>query len=197
MVTYSQRGQMIKIVTYEVTTKREMERPELLSLRLEGKTYGEIAKQAGISRQRVQQLLSPPRKIRDSVVLKYSGCCKDCGLYVGKKGHIHHNNSDGEDFNDVDNLELLCISCHRRRHKVITHSCIVCKKPLGKSARQETCSRECHRKLHETMAVCSNCGIEFPIELSVLNKRMKQNKKSDNLYCSRKCYRQSRIRLDD
>lgn len=94
-----------------------MNKLEMLHLRLEGLTYQEIAVRAGISRQRVQQLLSPPTAVRNYVVEKYGGKCKSCGIYVGTSGHVHHTDSSVlEDYNDMDNLELLCLGCHRRAH---------------------------------------------------------------------------------
>lgn len=86
-------------------------------MRLEGLTYQQIANTVGVSRQRIQQLLSPPKEIRDYVIRKFNGKCVDCGIQVGKSGHVHHNNGDEENYNDIENLELLCISCHKRRHK--------------------------------------------------------------------------------
>ena len=93
-----------------------MDKKEMLKLRLDGLPYAEIAKRSSLSRQRVQQLLSPPKPIKDYVLRKYHGCCKECGLRVGRSGHIHHITSNGENYNDIENLELLCISCHRRKH---------------------------------------------------------------------------------
>ena len=84
--------------------------------RLNGLTYAEIGKRLNLSRQRVQQLLQPSREVRDYVVAKYSGKCALCGLFVGKSGHIHHKKTAEENYNDVENLELLCISCHRCIH---------------------------------------------------------------------------------
>ena len=96
-----------------------MDKKQMLTLRLEGRTYEYIANKAGVTRQRVQQLLSPPKAIRDFVVAKYNGYCGTCGLYVGDSGHVHHNPSNGEEnYNDIENLELLCISCHRSKHPV-------------------------------------------------------------------------------
>lgn len=89
----------------------------MLLLRLKGYTYSKIAKEAGISRQRVQQLLSPPKEIREYIYNKYDGCCADCGILIGRSGHIHHENSNTEEnYQDINNLVLLCISCHLRRH---------------------------------------------------------------------------------
>jgi len=105
---------------------KNMNKKEMLDLRLQGQTYEAIATQAGISRQRVQQLLSPPRAVRDYVVKKHDGRCKECGLIVGKSGHVHHVGSNGENYNDIDNLQLLCISCHRRKHYIESpHVCYI------------------------------------------------------------------------
>ena len=88
----------------------------MLKLRLDGLTYRDIANRAGISRQRVQQLLSPPPKIRQFVLDKYDDRCNRCGVYVGYSGHVHHNGDNPETYNDINNLELLCLSCHRKAH---------------------------------------------------------------------------------
>jgi len=90
----------------------------MLNMRLEGRTYKHIATKAGITRQRVQQLLSPPKEVRDYVIKKYKGKCADCDIFVGKSAHIHHDNSNDENYNDIENLVCLCISCHRKRHRI-------------------------------------------------------------------------------
>jgi len=89
----------------------------MLQLRLAGLTYQQIANEAGISRQRIQVLLSPPPAIREYVVKKYAGKCAKCGILVGKSGHVHHKNHEDNHYNDIENLELLCPSCHREKHK--------------------------------------------------------------------------------
>ena len=98
----------------------------LLSMRLEGMTYREIADHAGVSRQRIQQLLCPPREIRDRVVAIANGKCRRCGLRVGKAGHVHHNGDEFDTYNDIDSLVLLCISCHRKAHPpvLMTHNAV-------------------------------------------------------------------------
>src|SRR3989304_3484970 len=93
-------------------------RAESLRLRLHGLTYAEIAKRLGISRQRVQQLTSPPAYIRGKVIEKAGGKCEDCG-HSGRDFHVHHVECTGmayELYNDLDNLRLLCPSCHRYAH---------------------------------------------------------------------------------
>ena len=96
---------------------RTIDKHEMLTMRLEGMTYKQIAEASGISRQRVQQLLSPPKAIRDIVVKRADGKCQSCGLLIGKSGHIHHEGEgETEDYDDIENLRLLCISCHRKKH---------------------------------------------------------------------------------
>ena len=91
----------------------------MLIMKLEGHTYREIAVKAGVSVPRVQQLLSPPRAVRNIVYKRANGKCQSCGILVrGRSGHIHHagNHNEEEDYNDVDNLQLLCPSCHKTAH---------------------------------------------------------------------------------
>ncbi len=108
-MTNATSGVSIFIMMNEEKNTRKM---EALNLRLSGLTYAEIAQKLGISRQRVQQIIAPPKYIRDLVVGRAHGRCEICGIFVGKRGHVHHNSCKNENYNDVDNLELLCISCH-------------------------------------------------------------------------------------
>lgn len=94
-------------------------REAILKRRLEGLTYKTISLELGISRQRVQQLISPPRFIRELIVTRAAGKCQRCGINVGKSGHVHHAGTEYEDYNDVENLQLLCVSCHRLIHNDI------------------------------------------------------------------------------
>jgi len=128
-------------------------------------SYTEIAQKYGISRQRIQQLLSPPSAIRKYIYNKHNDRCVDCGKYVGKSGHIHHTQLDknGANYQDIDNLILLCNGCYKKRHGIplITKrfSCSFCKniyeKSLGAELRRSLlmnksglhfCSRTCQGK---------------------------------------------------
>ncbi len=94
-----------------------MEKEQMLLLRFKGWTYAQIGDEAGISRQRVQQLLSPPPAIRQYVVKRAKGLCQSCGIKVGTSGQVHHKNGDQSDtYNNIEELELLCISCHLASH---------------------------------------------------------------------------------
>jgi uncharacterized protein YlaI len=97
------------------TEKLEMMRTMLL----DGNTYQKIGDEFGISRQRVEQLLSPPKTILLAVKERAKGRCEDCGIILATGGHLHHINNDtikADQFNDTANIEYLCQSCHHRIH---------------------------------------------------------------------------------
>jgi hypothetical protein len=94
-------------------------RLQALRLRLQGETYAQIAAELGRSRQRIQQLLSPPSVVRREVRHNAKYRCQDCRKKLRGYGHIHHKRHTGislSEYSDISNLELLCASCHRKRH---------------------------------------------------------------------------------
>ena len=88
---------------------------EALGYRLEGMTYGQIGEKLGLSRQRAQQILRPPKIIYDSVRTRAEYKCDNCGLLT-QIGHIHHIENRDMDYNDIANLRYLCVSCHKQIH---------------------------------------------------------------------------------
>ena len=94
-----------------------MSKEEMLKMRLSGATYQAVANKASISRQRVQQLLSPPSYIRNLVIKRAGGRCQKCGISCVRLGHVHHVGNSIEDYDDTDNLLFLCCSCHRQAHE--------------------------------------------------------------------------------
>src|SRR5262245_6732079 len=93
---------------------------DLLAWRLEGLSYSEIAKRAGISKQRVYQRLSPPLPVKTLVRERAKAQCEQCGCPC-INGHVHHRQvkeSGEEDYNDIPNLQYLCPSCHYAVHHV-------------------------------------------------------------------------------
>jgi hypothetical protein len=95
-----------------------MNKSEMMDMKLDGMTYADIAVKAGLSRQRIQQILAPPNKIRNIIIEKFNNRCNRCGIYVGKSGHVHHANMERpECYKGIENLELLCPACHRIAHK--------------------------------------------------------------------------------
>jgi len=91
---------------------------EILELRFAGLSYKQIGDKFGVTKQRIQQLFSPPAAIRRYVVEKANGKCEICGIQVGNRGDVHHRHAQREDFNDIANLQLLCRSCHMQSHKL-------------------------------------------------------------------------------
>ena len=87
-------------------------RREMLQLKLTGLTYRAIGIKAGVSRQYIQQVLSPPKAVRLHIIAKYKGLCAQCGIDIGASGHVHHKGGNGDTWDDLDNLELLCRECH-------------------------------------------------------------------------------------
>jgi len=85
-----------------------------MELRLRGMTYAEIGKALGVSRQRAQQLVRPPRPIYEAVKARAGGKCELCGLEISN-GHVHHKERVN-DYNGLDNLQYLCVVCHKGEH---------------------------------------------------------------------------------
>jgi len=136
----------------------------LIIEKIKGKTYAQIARENNISRQRVQQIISPDKKVRLEILKKYNYCCAECGLYVGDSGHVHHKENN-RNYNNIHNLYLLCQPCHRRAH---AKEKIVIKKKI----------------VPKIMLICTNCGLKFTS--SDIKSRIRRNH-SGNFYCSRYC----------
>ena len=97
--------------------QRQERKAQALQFRLLGMTYAAIGKELGVSRQRVQQWLRPPKPIYDIVRAKAQGKCEMCGIFLGYgRGDVHHKTLGREgDWNDLENLQLLCPSCHFKK----------------------------------------------------------------------------------
>lgn len=89
------------------------------ALRLQGQSYDQIGKLAGVSRQRVEQVLSPPPAIREAVLERAGRACEGCGLTLPKGLQIHHRAAEGlapDTYEQPENLVALCVSCHMKAH---------------------------------------------------------------------------------
>ena len=87
-------------------------------MRLEGQTYQAIGTALGISRQRAQQLIRAPKAIRNMIARQALWTCEGCGTPT-PSGDIHHKlcvGTQADTFNDPENLQYLCDTCHRRAH---------------------------------------------------------------------------------
>ena len=79
-----------------------------------------IAERLGVSRQRIAQRLAPRIAIRRIAIERARGQCEHCGLHVGRSGWIHHKTSRGmtcDEYNDLNNLAVLCPPCHHRARR--------------------------------------------------------------------------------
>ena len=115
-----------------------------IDLKLKGLSYNEIGLQMGISRQRAQQLIRPPRIIYNLVRARANSKCQNCHVEL-TAGHVHHKENK-EDYNDVENLEYLCISCHKLVHcgaDQVNLKCKRCGKSWLSSVLQPKCCYHC------------------------------------------------------
>lgn len=63
-------------------------------------------------------------EIREKVIERDNGTCRDCGKYIGKSIPVHHilpfrKFKNHEDANSLDNLMCLCQSCHMKKERKI------------------------------------------------------------------------------
>ena len=95
----------------------QADRNTWMDLKLQGWSYGRIAKDAGVSRQRVQQILSPPKAIRGLVAKRADYRCETCAAPLGHSGHVHHAAGDNpQHYEEIDQLQYLCQTCHWHAH---------------------------------------------------------------------------------
>ena len=99
------------------TDKNAARAETALLLRLRGLTYAEIGTQLGVSRQRAQQLIRPPREIYEIIKKRANGRCEECATEIANS-QLHHRQADRElsAFNEIENLQYLCRSCHTTKH---------------------------------------------------------------------------------
>jgi DNA-binding CsgD family transcriptional regulator len=106
-------------------TQRLSDRPSMaqrtsraLEMKRQGYPYAAIGQALGISRQRVQQLLSPPADARAQVLARCARHCEACGIGPGVHLHLHHvsYHASPRTYHDPQNLQALCVPCHNRAH---------------------------------------------------------------------------------
>ena len=106
-------------------TSSSLSREEMLDLRIEGNSFQRIADEAGITRQAVSLILTPPVDVRDSIYHRHDDRCAHCGLRVITRtegttknvaGQLHNTRGGDLNWNTPETLILLCASCHRIEH---------------------------------------------------------------------------------
>ena len=100
---------------------------QMLELRIEGFSLQQIADIAGVTRQAVGLVLRPPLPVREQIYQRYNDQCSDCKLRVitrtsngcikNQSGHIHNSKGGDLDWDTLEDLVLLCNSCHKQQHK--------------------------------------------------------------------------------
>ena len=97
-------------------TKNMEIRKRALAMWLKGMTFTAIAKEMGVSRQWVHEMLCPPTTLRQFVYNQANGMCQECHVHVNRNGHYH-----SEPTGPIDDftmpLKLLCVTCHSKAHK--------------------------------------------------------------------------------
>lgn len=157
----------------------------ILDYRLSGMTYEAIGKELGVSRQRVQQIISPPEHIRNTIVQRANGKCQRCGVIVDGSGHVHHIGNISENYNDDENLELLCISCHRIAHNVY-RPCPQCGRDIPQCKTNIFCSVKCRTDFCLVKIPCEVCGQFKAYRKKHIDWRQKHGMQK-HFFCSRKC----------
>ena len=108
-------------------TRRMPISQKMIELKTKGKSYQDIGALAGVSRQRVHQLISgykcPANRNREmqllyeAILRRDNYRCQKCGAAVDLV--VHHR--DGDDRNNRDsNLACLCNPCHLSLHRPLT-----------------------------------------------------------------------------
>jgi len=88
---------------------------KLARLKRQGLTYAEIGELYHMSRQRVQQIVSPPPEIANEVRRRSNSKCENCKIEL-QDGDIHHKSWDVAQPNALENLQYLCVACHMLLH---------------------------------------------------------------------------------
>lgn len=76
-------------------------------MKASGKTYAQIGKQMGVSRQRIQQLIAFSREEREELMARAGKKCEDCGTPYGKLDTHHTDYIKNEGI-------VLCVPCHKK-----------------------------------------------------------------------------------
>lgn len=163
----------------------------IIKERLNGKTYREIGEILGISRQRVEAIASPPMKTLQDLMKRAEGKCQTCGRVIGRSGHAHHNGDQEETYQDISQLQYLCISCHLKAHgNPSHHPCKQC----GKTLRSHHgpypifCSRQCRQDYivaQYPQLRCEHCGKTFKRAPKFVRSATRRGYR--HIWCSKQC----------
>jgi 5-methylcytosine-specific restriction endonuclease McrA len=86
------------------------------------RTYYESEARRLEHEQRYRAYLNTDRwaEIKRAIWCRDNGMCQECGKACGqdRPGHVHHNSYAHlfDERNNLDDLDLLCVECHDKRH---------------------------------------------------------------------------------
>lgn len=163
----------------------------VLELKRSGMTYKQISIKFGVTPQYVQLSLVPRGIVRRQLFIKYNYCCADCGKNLKTtRFNIHHISYDNN-YNELDNLALLCTPCHMKRHRKHNHNmvCNYCGTEFISPNRRKYCSSKCRYLDSWTLLHCSYCGEGFYMRNSYYRRRMKNQLRNKPFlsFCGKKC----------
>ncbi len=84
----------------------------------------DVARELGVSIGRIQQVVNPSSQVRRYIRKKANGKCQNCGLAISYLGQIHDPQgrcAELDGYDEVGDLILLCVYCHRLAHTSDPH----------------------------------------------------------------------------
>lgn len=127
-----------------------------------GMSYEAIGKELGISKQRVHQIYKDyrthyPDRVNEFLKILREKPCDLCGST--KNIHIHHKDGNRE-HNGVDNLMILCNSCHGKIHNKVNTMSPGFKKQIYEDSKRSF-MRDIYKKYHISKKVLQQIINEF------------------------------------
>jgi hypothetical protein len=159
----------------------------IISYKLNGMSYLQIANIYNVSRQRIQQIIKPCTSVKIKLIARANGKCENCHQPFKEMPHIHHVGIDVETYNDIESLKYLCISCHRKTHGCY-YICNQCgSKFLGRHSKI-FCSLKCAVAYNHIPVACEVCGkIVMKTPAKIISTLYKEPRYGGHFYCSTKC----------
>ena len=149
-----------------ITPEAVERKNKILELLSQGKSYQKVANDFDISRQRVQQIVSP-RRLSIGI-----GICSKCGQE--RQLHRHHSDYLKEDY------KLLCLSCHKEEHH--KRFCVDCGIHISYGQR----CKVCRYLFYRVNIICFTCEAEFNVQRSYY-KYIMSRYPDKKWFCSRHC----------
>lgn len=92
-------------------------RHNMIARLVAGATYREVGSAFGISHQRVQQIVAPPREVRELLAARAAGRCERCDQEKRLEAHHIRRGATVEGWDTKERFLSLCRSCHSKEHR--------------------------------------------------------------------------------